>query len=717
MSKQTTVTASAPNPLKRGWQAVHPWLIGIIFIAAATTIVVTPIGRAKDELLDLQIGDVAPRDIVALRSQTYISEIQLDAAQSAASASVAPVYDPPDTRISRQQVTNAQAALNFINSVRSDSYATSQQKSRDLAELTEVDLTQATIIVILRMTDVRWEATKAEVMRVIEEVMSDQVRSDQLVQAQQRIPSLVSVMLSVEEAKIVSSIAGEFIIPNSLFNEVATNQARASALEAVEPVQAIFGQGQTIVGRGQVVEELDMEAMQALGLLEKEIGVFEKYVPSATVSILVTVIMALYLNRQRPDFFKHPRKPIFLALVVLIFLAGAQVSAPQRVLMAFVFPSAALGMLVAVALGTHMGLAVTLLFSILLGVIVENRQDVVIYHIVGSTVAILALGNAARVNNYFWAGLAAAGGHAAVILLGLGDPLLDLTGIAELLIAGVASGAISASLTLMGFFLLGTAFDITTALQLVELSRPNHPLLAELLRVAPGTYQHSLHVANLAEQAAQDIGANSLLTRVSALYHDIGKSRRPSHFVENQIEGVNPHDRLDPHSSAQIIIDHVRDGDAMARRHRLPSIIRAAITEHQGTLTTMYQYQNALEDTSEDIGDIDIKDFTYPGPKPQSRETALLMLADGCEAKARADLPQNEEEIGEIVRHIITRIVQHGQLNECSLSLADLEKVRMSFVNTLKGFYHSRLKYPSEYLADATLEKQMGSSSDTPPDS
>ena len=716
MPEQFAVTASERQPLAGWWQLLQPWFIGVVFVATATIIVVTPIGRANNEPLALEVGDVAPRDIVALSSQTYISELQTDAARSTARISVQPVYDPPDTRVARQQVTSAQAALNWINSVRSDSYATLSQQRQSIDDLNDIDLSQATIISIIELPDVRWEATQAEVMRVIEEVMSGQVRPDQVPQRQQSIPHLVSVLLSVEEAKVVSAIAAEFIVPNSLFNEAITDQARAAAVGSVEPVQAIFARGQTIIGRGQVVEEIDMEALQALGLLEKETSTVEEYLPALTVSVLVTIITALYIVRRRVELFGQPRKLIFLALVVLIFLAGAQASAPQRVLMAFVFPAAALGMLVAVGLGTHMGIVVTLLFSIFLGVIVSDRLDVVIYHTVGSTVAILALGKATRLNNYFWAGLAAAAAHAAVIvMLGLGDPLLDLTGIAELLAAGLASGAISASLTLMGFFLLGTIFDITTALQLVELSRPNHPLLAELLRLAPGTYQHSLHVANLAEQAAEEVGANALLTRVGALYHDIGKSKHPSYFVENQIEGVNPHDDLDPLSSSQMIVDHVRDGESMARRHRLPSAIRAAILEHQGTLPTMYQYKNALDDKSTSGIEIDIADFSYPGPKPQSRESALLMLADGCEAKARADLPGSVDEIDEIVQHIITRRVQQGQLNECALSLADLEKVRKTFVNTLKGFYHTRLKYPTEALPQTTSDPLIEPEASSPP--
>jgi putative nucleotidyltransferase with HDIG domain len=232
-------------------------------------------------------------------------------------------------------------------------------------------------------------------------------------------------------------------------------------------------------------------------------------------------------------------------------------------------------------------------------------------------------------------------------------------------------------------------------MQLYELARPDHPILQLLLRNAPGTYQHSLQVANLAEQAAREIGANPLLTRVGALYHDAGKAVRPQFYIENQLPDQNVHEQLDPTTSAGIILSHVQEGLDLARKHRLPPIIQNFISEHHGTMRASYQYHAALESVQGDESELDARDFTYPGPRPQSRETALLMLADGVEAKARADTPDDEDALDELVHTLIKDRLDRGQLDNTELTLRDLEIIRHSFVNTLKGIHHPRIRYPS----------------------
>jgi putative nucleotidyltransferase with HDIG domain len=289
----------------------------------------------------------------------------------------------------------------------------------------------------------------------------------------------------------------------------------------------------------------------------------------------------------------------------------------------------------------------------------------------------------------------------------MADPNSDAIGIATLLAASLINGAISASLTLALFFVLGYIFDITTSLQLIELARPNHPLLQYMLRQAPGTYQHSLQVANLAEQAAERIGANTTLVRVGALFHDVGKSQHPEYYVENQISGENPHDTLPPEVSAQLIIDHVRHGLKMATRHRLPSVIRACIAEHHGDSITYYQYQRALKSAEGKESTLDASKFRYPGPKPQSKETALLMLADGCEAKSRSDLPRTVEEIEKTVKFVFDLRLSTGQLDESDITLHELRLAQASFVETLKGFFHARLRYPDEVMQVPQIEGEQ----------
>jgi len=249
-------------------------------------------------------------------------------------------------------------------------------------------------------------------------------------------------------------------------------------------------------------------------------------------------------------------------------------------------------------------------------------------------------------------------------------------------------------ITLGVLFLFGNAFDLTTTVQLLELARPTHPLLNELMRKAPGTYHHTLMVANLAEQAAASIGANALLTRVGAMYHDVGKMVRPYMFVENQMDGSNVHNQLDPQTSAEIIVTHVRDGLELARKYRLPSRVRAFIPEHHGTMRVIFLYNKALERAGGDATKIDEVPFRYPGPKPRSKETALLMLADGAEAATRAARPTSPEQVADIVKKVIGERIAQGQLDECPLTLNDLRLVRDSLTATLQGVFHPRLQYP-----------------------
>jgi putative nucleotidyltransferase with HDIG domain len=243
--------------------------------------------------------------------------------------------------------------------------------------------------------------------------------------------------------------------------------------------------------------------------------------------------------------------------------------------------------------------------------------------------------------------------------------------------------------------LIGTLLGLTTSLQLIELSRPDHPLQQYILRNAPGTYQHSLQVANLAEQAARVVGANALLTRVGALYHDAGKAARAQFFIENQVPGQNVHEQLDPTTSAGVILEHVNAGLELARRFRLPARVQAFIPEHHGTMRTSYQYRAAIEAAGGDEELVDGRQFQYPGPPPQSKETAILMLADGVEAKARAETPEDEGEIDDLVRWVINSRLELGQLDQVDLTLRDLDTIRRSFISTLRGIYHPRIVYPS----------------------
>nr|MBA3871314.1 HDIG domain-containing protein [Anaerolineae bacterium] len=334
----------------------------------------------------------------------------------------------------------------------------------------------------------------------------------------------------------------------------------------------------------------------------------------------------------------------------------------------------------------------------LVGLMQNNSLEMAMLVGVGGLLATLTVRRPERLNGYFMPGLLVGLANVAVVLIFFQGDLTSTSntvGIGTLILYSLVNGVLSATIALAGIYIATLLFNIPTGLKLVELSQPNQPLLQRLLREAPGTYQHSLQVSNMSEQAANAIGMNADLVRVAALYHDVGKMINPAFFTENQIEGINPHDALDdPARSAAIIISHVTEGDKIARQYRLPARLRDFILEHHGT-QVLYFYQQAVQRAGSDQG-IDVEQFTYPGPKPQTKETAILMLADSSEATVRSRKPTKKQEIDEIVHHIIDGKIQSGQLDESGLTLNDLNIIRRIFVDMLQAVFHPRINYPPQ---------------------
>jgi putative nucleotidyltransferase with HDIG domain len=398
------------------------------------------------------------------------------------------------------------------------------------------------------------------------------------------------------------------------------------------------------------------------------------------------------------------RSLLLIAIIFIIFLVGARLFIPDRTVMPYLYPLPAFGLLFATLFGLEGGLIFSLVLSVLASYGLPNTLDLMPYYLLSSLTGVLVLGSARRFWVFFRAGMGVAlAGIAMLLAFRLPFTQMDWVGIATLVGAAFFNGLASASLTLLLQYFLAQVLGLTTPLQLLEISRPDFPLLKFFLRNAPGTYQHSLQVANLAEQAAERIGADALLTRVGALFHDVGKSMNPAYFIENQTHGdINTHDDLDPADSSDAITQHVLDGVKLARKHRLPRRIDDFILEHHGTMLTRYQYTKAVEAAGGDESKVDPEEFRYPGPRPRSRETAILMLADGTEARFRAGNPGNEEELRAIVRSTIEHVQLSGQLDDTQLTLSDLNKIADSFVTTLRGSFHPRIEYPKAKGIPAT---------------
>ena len=645
----------------------------------------------------VQAGEVAPNDYQAPETGSFISEVATEKKRVEAENAVTPVYSSPDPTIARRQIERLRVALQYITLVRADPNASLQQKTNDIFALNDVTLQPNTVNQVLALTPARWDAIQQEALNVLEQVMRRIIRDQEMDSILRTIPSLVSLSLDETQAGIISELVEGYVTPNSLYNEGLTQSAKQTARDAVQPVTEEYKAGEIIVARGQIVTAAQLEALRNFDLID-ESNPWQDYAGAGALVATLAAFVWLYFSHKRMQFLYSARSLVVVAVLFLLFAVGARLIIPDRTIIPYAFPLSGLGLLIATLFGVEAGIVFSIVLSLLVPYHLPNAFDLMPYYLLSALSGVLVLGAARRVWTFFRAGMAVAAA-AIAMLLAFRVPYTTMDAVAVLQLAGAAifSGLAAASIALLLQYFLAQTLGLTTALQLIEISRPDFPLLQFFLRNAPGTYQHSLQVANLAEQAAELIGADALLTRVGALFHDVGKSLNPTFFIENQPQGeMNTHEDIDPAESAGIIISHVLDGVALARKYRLPRRIDDFILEHHGSMLTRYQYNQALEAAGGDKTKVDEKRFHYPGPSPRSRETALLMLADGSEARARAEHPQDEEAMRRIVLSTIDHAQKQGQLDNTQLTLRDLSLITDAFVNILRGTHHPRISYPKE---------------------
>ena len=641
-------------------------------------------------------GNVASQDIMSPYAVSYQSEVLTTQNQQEAAQQIDPIYTRPDSSIARQQLNHLKDALNFIDSVRNDQFASQEQKYTDLAALEGIYVSQNTAEQILELSDVRWQTVRQESVVILEQVMRNTIQETDLEDARQQLPSLVSLSLSEDQVKLVVEIASAFVAPNSVYSEEETQAARDEAIASVPVVTRSIVAGETIVRRGEIVQAEDIEALREVGLLTTFSG-WQNQAGTLAVVALSAVLLILYFLAY-PGLLRTTKQLTLFIVLFLVFLGVSRYITPGHLVVPYLFPMAAYSLIVAALIDRRTALFTTIPLAILAAYGMPYALDLTLYYSLGGLMGLLILRRPQRLSAYASvAGIIAVSGAVILVAYRIIDPATDVTGLATLIGASVFNGIASAGLTILLEYSLAPLLDLTTTLQLVELSRPDHPLLQRLLREIPGTYQHTLQVANLAEQAAERIQANSMLARVGALYHDIGKMKNPQFFIENQGSNqINTHDDIDPEESAAIIINHVKNGLELAKKYRLPRRICNFIPEHHGTLMTRYQYGKALEAVGGDDTQVDKTKFRYPGPRPQSIETALVMLADGCEAYVRSQTPETDEELRTLIKDMVDRRVNAGQLINTELTLKDLKVIIDSYTATLKGTYHSRVDYPED---------------------
>ena len=533
----------------------------------------------------------------------------------------------------------------------------------------------------------------------LEEVMNRGVRTENIKSATAELKQSIKFSnLNDQMKNTLIDLSSFAVIENSFFDYDKTDQARKEAASNVEPV--VIRAGEIIVREGQTITNEIYEELKLVGLLNKERNVYP-VIGLALLLLLIVLVMAyeLYLlYRKRMFDLRKVAAIVLISVVVATLMKIVSLYTTQSNQLFIVVPVATGVLLVKQLINERLAIVMAALYAII-GSIIFNGQipgslnvEAGIYFFFSQLAAIIFLMNVKD--------------RLAIIRSGIGMSIINIVCVLIFLFLsfekyawndvliqsgfGIASAFLSAVLTigLLPFF--ETGLGILSDIKLLQLSSPNQPLLKKILTEAPGTYHHSVMVANLSETACDAIGANGLLARVGAYYHDIGKTVRPHYFIENQLSIKNPHDSIPPTQSAEIIINHPYDGAALLKKHKMPKEIIDIAKQHHGTTLLKFFYYKEKE-CNEDVTE---QDFRYPGPKPQTKEAAIICICDSVEAAVRSLKEPTEEKIDEIVSSIVNDRLMDGQLDECPLTIHELKTVHQTICEALKGIFHSRIQYP-----------------------
>ncbi|HEY8807682.1 MAG TPA: HDIG domain-containing metalloprotein [Candidatus Limnocylindria bacterium] len=638
-------------------------------------------------------GVVADHEVRAPHSTAFSSETLSQAERDKAAAAVQRVY-VIDPAVSVTATSHLQAALTGIARVRADATLPRDQRIAALTKLTEAALSVPLATDTLDMTAAEFDQLNKELDPALKSLYAPGIRPEQLEAARaDLVPKALPTAWTDRQKRIGAELLKQSLQANLAFDSNATAAAQQAARNNVAPVQVQVTAGEVVVREGQVVTEGDLEKLRALGLVDPGID-WKSAVGLLSWALLIAGVVALFMERYAEEAWADDRKLMVVGLSLVAITAAGRALIPGHTVAVYFVPFAAVAMMLTILVGGRTALATQIAGALHVG-IMSGQVELVAYVLVPALLGMAAVRRATTAREFVAAALYVALGDLGVI----GTFLLvgrsaDTLGALQLAAAALISGVTSGVLAFGGIVMLGHLFRITTVFELRELADPNHPLLRQLLLRTPGTYHHSLLVANLAERAAEVIGADPLVARVGAYYHDIGKMRNPLAFIENQT-GSNPHDELDPAVSASIVSAHVRDGLALADRYRLPPQIREIIPGHHGT--SLIRFFHTLAQQRGMV--VDESAFRHPGPKPRSKEAGIIMLADGTEAAVRSLEEKTPERIAEMVERIVAEKVADGQLDDCDLTLRDVQRVKGAFRELLAGVYHERIPYPEDRIA------------------
>jgi putative nucleotidyltransferase with HDIG domain len=588
--------------------------------------------------------------------------------------------------------------IDISNTANSTVLVKESERIAELNELTVIKLTEEQSKALNNIPKERLGELQTKMINIIEQAYEKNINENDeisLKAARDIVSSEVDVLnLETEISNVFKTIIQNQINPNVFYDKEKTDEKIQEVQKSISKV--VIKKNQIIVKEGEPVTQSQIDILSQLGMLNDENETIYIYIYVA-LAVFLTIILFLqysYIKLNYREIFVNTKKLILISAINLISLILARTIG---IISPFLIPFACATMMLTLILNYRIALVLSSLNIIIISAINGFDIQIMILGIVSSVLGSTLLKKMQQRNELLYSTVYIAVVNAILIL---STGVLISSNIVDVLIKTVISivGGLLSGIFALGIlpFLEGTFNEVTT-LKLLELSNPNNPLLKKLLMEAPGTYHHSMLVANISEMAADKVGANSVITRIGAYYHDIGKIERPYFFGENQMGGDNPHNNIAPNLSAMIIKSHVKDGLELAKKDNLPKVIQDIIVEHHGKTLIKYFYYK-IKNAADDPNEIKEKDYMYDGPIPSSKEAGIVMLADSVEAAVRSIKESTKEKINDMVNSIIDDKLSSGQLNNCDLTLKDIEKIRGCFLTTLNSIYHQRIEYPKEKI-------------------
>lgn len=669
------------------------YLLFILTFIVTYTLLISSLSPKK---YDLSEGEIARSDIKAPREMVdeEASEEKLQAA-----------LDSVDKQFTLKSEVKKQAEVNVIGLIDKTIEIINQNgnEASNIESLKKYDvikLNDSECKALLEQPKEVLLKVKEDVARILNDVYEKNIPNDDkksLEEAKEIAVTEVSELnLSPELTTLLDNVLESEIKPNFFYDEEKTEEKKKEVQKSTEKV--LIKKNQTIVKDGDQVNKRQIEILTELGLLSDNFGkgFTLLYVAVALLVGIVLYIEHYFIYKNNKVIYNDIKKITLINVLNILTLVLAKVATLG---IGYIIPLSCSPILLTLLINYKISLFVSTINVILVGCIVGFEPPIVVLAIVNAVLGSTILKKMQQRNDILYASIMILT-LVGVINFSIGAILSSNT--IDILINTIYSilGVILSGILAIGLlpFLEG-AFDIVTTLKLLELSNPNSPLLKRLLMEAPGTYNHSIMVANLAEMAAEEVGADPVVARVGAYYHDVGKILRPYFFKENQLTKENPHDKINPTLSTLIITSHVKDGIELAKEYRLPKVIQDIIAQHHGTTLVKYFYLT-VKNNSENPEEVKEDDFRYPGPIPSSKEAGIIMLADSTEAAVRSITDPTKGKIEEMVNNIINDKLYSGQLDSCDLTLKDLGKVRSCFLKALNGIYHQRIEYPEDKLKE-----------------